>query len=126
MPTLLAASYLGVSESAFRTHVAPSLTPVHVGAKPLYPKEELDAWVDHAKGSGSSGNLAPMSSPSLGRKVQRGLATKSSEAQGIVTLAERRRRGRQSTRQPLGDRPQNGHGQVAALVTTLKGYVSNG
>lgn len=57
-----AAYYLGMSEGAFREHVAPQLVPLREGAMVLYPREQLDAWVD-ARGAAAPASAEPPVNP---------------------------------------------------------------
>jgi excisionase family DNA binding protein len=44
-----AARLLGVSESHFQRHVAPHLQSVRIGARVLFTRQDLEAWLDEQK-----------------------------------------------------------------------------
>lgn len=46
-----AAAYLDVSPTYFREHIAPDLQPIRRGRGiTLYPRRQLDAWLDQQEG----------------------------------------------------------------------------
>lgn len=50
MRAAAAAHYLGMSESAFRSTVAPTLREVRIGAIVGWLREDLDGWLDARAG----------------------------------------------------------------------------
>lgn len=51
----LAASYVGLSASTFRAHVAPDVPPISLtGRRIAWLREDLDAWLDRRAGRGAA------------------------------------------------------------------------
>ncbi|MFT8541402.1 helix-turn-helix transcriptional regulator [Acetobacter sp.] len=51
LPISSAAQYVGLSETAFRSTVAPSVRPVYLTPRrPVWLKDQLDKWIDARAG----------------------------------------------------------------------------
>lgn len=46
MDQRMAAAYLSVGVSVFRERIAPELRAVRLGAVVIYPRRDLDAWIE--------------------------------------------------------------------------------
>jgi hypothetical protein len=46
-----AATYCGVSETTFNTHIVPHVRPMSIGKKLLWDRKAIDLWLDAPSGS---------------------------------------------------------------------------
>lgn len=70
MRAATAAEYLDVSETHFRTHVAPELTPVSLGGRAIgYARADLDAWLDRRPGAAPASEANPWDAPPNDRRA---------------------------------------------------------
>lgn len=89
------AKYLRVSLSTFERHVAPTLDGYKLGAKWLYKRADVDAWIERQRVT-----RAPMpdgrlhNGPELGARPTLSLGGLSREARAIDDALERRRQRR--------------------------------
>ena len=70
MRAATAAEYLSVSETHFRTHIAPEITAISLGGRAIgYARADLDAWLDQRPGRAAPSDANPWDAPPNDRRA---------------------------------------------------------